>query len=407
MKINIEVLFVVILIIINLIISGFFLYLITFINAPEIHADIDLTRVTSDEIVFETNLNINNPNPFDININKISVLSKTIDGNKFTEFSFDGGIIPSNNQKILSQINSINFTGDIPNEITNVISAEIGVKFFGFIEKTLPIEAIVNLSIEKILDNITVPDIVLNARIIELTENGIKFQANIELTNPSDIQLQIEDVNIEMKTDQNKQVGSVSADSGILKPRGILNLEASGELLYIALDAKEIIINLTGEATGIIAGITQSLTLSALSIIEVPNLTELLSLDNDSLKAIVEGEFKIRLRGLITTVRLKIYNPTNIPLESQDLVCGIYGVVGENQKLLAEKEMEVCLNDSIYDICMESELIIKFFKLLTSGTGRIIPESLTIHLEGNISITGTDQTIPLTIDGVLDPRILR
>jgi hypothetical protein len=388
-------------------ISGFFLYLITFIDSPEIHADIELTRVTSDEIVIETNLNINNPNPFDININKINVLSKTIDGKKFSEFSFDGGIIPSNNQKLISQINSINFTGDLPKEITNTISAEIGVKFFGIIEKIIPIEARVNLSLEKILNNITVPDIVLNARITELTENGIKFQANIELTNPSDIQLQIDDINIGLKTDQNKQVGSVSVDSGILKPRGIINLEASGELLYIALDAKEIKIDLTGKATGIIAGITQSLTLSASSIIEVPHLAELLSLDNDSLRAIVEGEFKIRLRGIITTVRLKIYNPTNIPVEGQDLVCRIYGVVGENQKVLAEKEMDLCMNESVYDICMESELIIKYFKLLTSGTGRIMPESLNIHIQGNISIKGTYQTIPLIVNGILDMRILR
>ncbi len=407
MKINIEVLIVVILIILNLIVGGFFLYLITIIDAPGIHAELDLSSITSDEIVLDTKLDINNPNPFDIKVKKIKVVSKTIDGYTFTDFSFDGGIISSNSQKIFSQKKGINFSGDLPKVITNTITAEIGVIFFGFFEKILPVEAVVNVSIENFLNNITVPDININARINELTENGIKFRADIELKNPSDIQLVIDDVIVELKTDNNSQVGSITVDSGILKPRGTLILNASGELLYVALNAKKIIINLEGRATGIIAGITQSITLSASSIIDVPNLTKLLSLENDSLEAIVEGEFKIRLRGLITIVRLKIVNPSNIPLDGIDLKCAIYGMTGDKKKLLAEKEMEPCMNDTLYDICTESELTIKYFKLLTSGGGRIVPEWLNIHIEGNLSIKGTYQSIPLIINGNLDPRIFR
>lgn len=407
MKINIEVLFVIILIILNLIVSSFFLYLITIIDSPEIYAELDLTSITSDEIVIDTKLDIKNPNPFDIKVNKIKVVSKIKDGNIFTGFSFDGGIVPSNNQKIFSQTKGINFSGNLPRVITNIITAEVGVRFFGFFEKILPVEAIVNVSLESFLNNITVPDIKINAGIKELTEKGIVFQADIELTNPSDIQLQIDDVIVELKTDENIPIGSVTVDSGVLEPRGTLILGASGEMRYIALNAKRIIINLEGTATGIIAGLTQSITLLASSIIDIPNLTELLSLDNDSLEAIVEGEFKIRLRGLITIVRLKILNPTNIPLEGKDLICAIYGSTGENKKLLAEKEMEPYMNDSIYDVCMESELIIKYFKLLSSGTGRIIPEWLVIHIEGNLSIKGTYQTIPVIVNGNLDPRIFR
>jgi hypothetical protein len=251
------------------------------------------------------------------------------------------------------------------------------------------------------------PDINIRAGIEEITGEGIIFKTVVEIKNPSNIQLKVDNVFVDLTTEENKSVGSLDLEGGTLTPKGSLTLEALGTVLFEALNAKNIIIDLEGSATGKVAGLTQSITLSASTIIDIPNLSELLSLDNDSLEATVEGEFKIRIRGLITTIGLKIYNPTNIPLGGNDFICAIYGATGEKKKLLAEEKMEPCTDDSLYDICMESQLIIKYFKLLTSGSGRIVPEWLNIHIKGNLSIEGTNQKIPVKVNGNLDPRIFR
>jgi hypothetical protein len=407
MKINIEVLFVIILIILNLSVGGFFLYIINVIESPSISAEINLTDITSNEIVIDAKIDISNPNPFDLIIGDIQLVSETSEGNKFTNISIDGGKVLSNNNKTFSHTKDVSFSGNIPKILKNSITADVGVRVFGFIEKSIPVEAIVIVSAKELIDNLSIPDINIHAGIEEITGEGIIFKSVVEIKNPSNIQLKVDNVFVDLTTEENKSVGSLDLKGGTLTPKGSLTLEALGTVLFEAINAKNIIIDLEGSATGKVAGLTQSITLSASTIIDIPNLSELLSLDNDSLEATVEGEFKIRIRGLITTIGLKIYNPTNIPLEGNDFICGIYGATGEKKKLLAEEKMEPCSDGSLYDICMESQLIIKYFKLLTSGSGRIVPEWLNIHIKGNLSIEGTNQKIPVKVNGNLDPRIFR
>jgi LEA14-like dessication related protein len=407
MKKNIKVALVFILIILNIIAGGFFIYLFFAIDSPSIYAEIDITGLTSKEIQLETLVDISNPNPFDLTLKNVNIVSETKDGDEFTRYSFKGGDVPSNAKKSFKSKDSIRLQGDIPKVLVNSITADVGIKFIGFIEKIIPIKAVIVLSVEDLINNISIPKIKIHGGIEEITEDGLILAGDIEISNPSNIELSVNDIFVELKTEDNNSVGSISLDGGTLEPKGTLNLDVSGIVNYEALNSKSVIIDVNGQATIYVAGLTHSLTISTSAVIDVPNLSDLLELNNDSFDFSLFGEFKIRLRGVITTVDFKVFNPSNIPLEAQDIKCIIYGITEDKKKVIVEKEMESCIVPSKNEVCISTQIRIPYLKLIFSGTGRILPEWFSIRLEGNFAINGTTQTIPISINGYIDPYIFR
>ena len=406
MKINIKVLFVIILIILHLIVGGFFIYPFFAINIPSIYVEIEITELTSEEIQLDTLVDISNPNPFDLFLKNIKIVSKTKEGDEFTRISYKGGDVPSGIKKSFMSKDSIRFQGDIPKVLINTITVDIGVKIFGLIEKEIPLKAVVVLTIEDFINNISIPKIKIHARIDEITEEGVIFNADINITNPSKIELSVDDIFLEIKTNDDMSVGSVSLDGGTLEPKGTLNLEVSGILMYEVLNASSIIIDLEGQATVNVAGISQSLSLSTLTVIDVPDLVELLELDNESFDLSVFGEFKVRLRGIIITVDFEIYNPSSIPLEARDVKLIIFGITGDKKKMIAEEEMETCIVAPKNEVCISTILRIPYLKLIFSGP-IFLPKWIGVSLEGHFAINGANQIIPLSINGYLDPHIFR
>lgn len=405
MKTNIEVVFVIILIIFNLLISGFFIFLIFTINAPDFKAEIKIADLTSEEIKLDTLINISNENSFDLILKNIRIVSKTDDGDDFVSYTFNGGTVPSNAKKSFKSKDNIKLEGDVPKVLVSTITAGVGVKFLGFIEKIIPVKAIIVLSIEDFINNISIPKIKIHGGVNEITEEGLRLVADVEISNPSNIELIVNDIFVKLKTEDDISVGSINLDGGILEPQGKLNLDVSGIVDYEALNSKSIIIDMSGKALINIAGLSQSLKISTLAVIYVPNLSELLNLNNDSFDFSLFGEFKIRLRGLITNVNFKIFNPSKIPLEAKDMKCIIYGVTGENKKIIAEKDMNPCVVLSKNEVCISTQIRVPYLKLLFSGTGRIFPEFFGIRMEGNFAINGTNQMIPISINGYISPHL--
>jgi LEA14-like dessication related protein len=407
MKEKTKVILVLILIILNIIAGGFFIFLFFTIDAPDIYAKIEITDLTSEEIQLGTLIDISNANPFDLTLKNIKIVSETKDGDEFTSYSFKGGTVPSNGKKSFESKDSIRLQGDIPKVLVNTITADVGVKFLGFIEKIIPIKVVIILSVEDFINNISIPKIQIHGGIRDITEDGLIFAADIEISNPSNIEFNVNDIFVDLKTEEGNSVGSISIDGGILEPKETLNLDVSGIIEYEALNSKSIIIDVNGQITINAAGLNQSLTLATSAVIEIPNLSDLLKLNNDTFDFSLFGEFKIRLRGITTVVDLKVFNPSNIPLEIQDIKCIIYGITGDNKKVIAEKDMESCNVSSKNEVCISTQIRIPYLKLIFSGTGRILPEWFGIRLEGNFAINGTNQVIPISINGFIDPYFFR
>jgi len=404
MKTNIEVMFVVVLLLLNVVAGGFFLYLIFTIQAPDIHAEIELVDVFSDELHLKADLSVSNPNPFDLNVRNIKITSLN-DDDEFTRFSFSGGSVGASSDASFGTKKNISFSGNLPRVLKNTVSADVGVKFLGLIEKVISVTAVVDISLEEFLNKSLIPDVTLRAGIDDVTEEGLLFYASVKVENPSNLEVLIDDIEGFVVTEEDAVVGHIQIDGGLISPQETSLFDATGLLHFDALDAHQLFIDIDGRITAEIAGLSQTTSLTLSSILDVPDLAEILHLDNETLDFTLAAEFKVRLRGLRTQVRFRVYNPTNIPLEAKNLVCSVYGLTDNASKLIVEQAMNPCTISSKKDVCIHTDFIMPYLKVLTAGSGRFFPQWFGITIVGDFSIQGTDQVIPISINGYVDPHI--
>ena len=77
------------------------------------------------------------------------------------------------------------------------------------------------------------------------------------------------------------------------------------------------------------------------------------------------------------------------------------------KEIITEKDMESCELASKNEVYISTKLNIPYVKVLMSGKLRIFPQWFSINIIGNFYIEGTNQSIPISINGYLDPHIFR
>ena len=162
----------------------------------------------------------------------------------------------------------------------------------------------------------------------------------------------------------------------------------------------------TGNAGVHLMGFNKAIPLSAIAQLPIPDIKQLL-FGNESLGITISLDAKIRANGFLTTIGLTLYNPSNIPLEANDMLCSIYGLTGENQKMIAQQPMGPSTLESKKQDYLETQILIPYLKLLTAGTQKILPDLFVIRLQGNFSIAGVNQSIPVSLDATINPHLIQ
>jgi hypothetical protein len=75
--------------------------------------------------------------------------------------------------------------------------------------------------------------------------------------------------------------------------------------------------------------------------------------------------------------------------------------------MIAQKPMEATTLESKKQDYLETQILIPYIKLLTSGTKKILPDWFVIRIQGNFSIAGVTQSIPVSIDATINPHLIR
>ena len=153
-------------------------------------------------------------------------------------------------------------------------------------------------------------------------------------------------------------------------------------------------------------GLKKSIPLSTTAQLPIPNIKELL-FHNETLGITIPLHVNLRLRGFLTTIGLTLSNPSKILLQANDILCSIYGLTGGNQKMIAQKFMEPTTVEPIQQDYLETQILIPYIKIFTSGTKRIFPDWFVIKIQGNFSIAGVNQFIPVSIDATISPHLFR
>lgn len=405
-KVSMGVLLLVFLIIGNAVIGGLLVFFIQDIKEPKIDVEFNLSQITTDELIFTARISIDNDNHYDLLIKNLNIVGKTPHGNTILDVEFVGGKIPAKQQRIFSTNETLSFSGDLSSRIYSSIQGVFGVSLAGVFEKTIPFHINITGEFEELLTNISIPKLSILAEVSTITETGVSFHAIVRVENPNLFAMTLQDFTARIQTEQGTLVGEFSEIQGIITPNATTDFYLNGTLLYEALNAKVLTLMVTGNAGVHLMGITKSITLSTTAQLPIPDIKELL-FHNESLGITLSLDVKLRVRGFLTTIGLTLYNPSKIPLQANDVLCSIYGATGENKKLIAEKPMEPATLEPKQQDFLETQILIPYLKLLTAGTRRIFPDWFVIRIQGNFSIAGVNQSIPVSIDATISPRLIR
>jgi LEA14-like dessication related protein len=405
-KITIGVLLVIVLIIINVVIGGVLVYFIQDIREPKIDVNFNLMQLTTDEMRFTARISMKNYNQFDLLIKNLNIIGKTPDGYTILDIRFVGGKIAANQQRIFTTNETLSFFGDLSSKIYISVQGIFGVNFAGIFEKTIPFHINITASFQDLFNNISSPTLSLLAKVTEISEKGVLFQGVVSVENPNSFEMSLENFTARIETENGDMVGEFSQIQGIITPNGTSQFHLNGTLLFKALDAEILTLRVSGNAGVHLMGINKAIPFSAIAQLPIPDIKQLL-FGNESLGITISLDAKIRASGFLTTIGLTLYNPSNIPLQANDMLCSIFGLTGENQKMIAQQLMEPSTLESKKQDYLETQVLIPYLKLLTAGTQKILPDLFVIRIQGNFSIAGVNQSIPVSLDATINPHLIQ
>ncbi len=405
-KIRIGVLLLVILIIINTIIGSVLIFFIQDIHEPKIDVEFTLSQITTDEMRFTARISMENDNQFDLIIKDLNIIGKTPGGDIILDIQFVGGRIVAKQHRIFTTNETLSFSGELPSKIYSSLQGIFGVNVLGIFEKTIPLHINITASFQDLFNNISSPTLRALAVITKITEDGVLFQGIVSVENPNYFEMSLENFTARIENENGELVGEFPQIQGIITPKATSQFHLNGTLFFKALNAEVLTLRISGNAGVHLMGINKAIPLSTIAQLPIPDIKQLL-FGNESLRITISLNAKILASGFLATIGLTLYNPSNIPLEAKDMLCSIYGLTGENQKMIAQKPMKPSTVELKKQDFLETQILIPYLKLFLAGTQKILPDLFVIRIQGNFSIAGVNQSIPVSLDATINPRLIR
>jgi len=384
------------------IVAGAFIFLdIQTMNLPETTLTLELVDLNADEAVLQTTLLVNNPNSFSIFLQNLTIITVADNGEVINHLFMDGGETYAHENRTFTSAATIRFNGTIPNQLTSRITGTVGVMFLGLIKKTLPLKFTMVTSLNNIITQFTLPEIHLSVNFSEITQEGVNFTGNIEITNPYSIDIAIENISVTVETETGSQLGTVTIQGKKIPAKTSQQLTGSGRLLLKALDAKTLRMTLNGDIIVLVAGIRKSMNLSVDAGIVPPRLEQLLSdLPTD---ASLTGKYRYTLRGgLQDQIIFEIKNPNKLTFLATDITVKIYRIDRNKTRLISNGTLADGVITLQNTTILQGDMFIPLSQLWPRFGERLIPDRLQVILRANITIQGLNQTIWVGMIGYQD-----
>lgn len=396
----------IILIIFNIIFASILIIDVQLFKSPDILVEINILDVNSEEVVIESNIKIINPNNFDLKVSDLNIESKTKDGGKIGNITIKGGKIPSNGEKNFNSTDNIKFRSNNLDVIENTVSVKVGINIFGFITKIIPLRITAITSLNEFLESLSPPEVNIDFTFDKLTEKGINISTSIIIYNPTNFEFNINTIHLDINNEYNKNVGNIEILGGSIKPESSEVFSSKGLIELFAFDAETLYMNVSGIAGVKIAGISKNISFSADAAFKIPDIKSFI-FENDSVDISLPVHFKFTPFGIIATVGLRFYNPSEIPLVAEDLICSISRVDGEKNYVIGEEAMESCVIAPKKTVYIKTQIRITYIKYLFSNSFSIFPDWIVLNIKGNFLIAGTRQVLPISLSAYVDPHFLK
>jgi LEA14-like dessication related protein len=392
--------------IINILAAAFIFLDIQALQFPQTTIRIDVIEINSEEILLRHELQIHNPNQFDLLFKDVQILATTSTGDTVTRLTVEGGLIPAQANRSFSATDSITLKGNISELLTSTVTGTVGIKFLGIIQKTIPLEITVLTSLKEALKQIALPTVTVRADFGTITRNDIEITTEIDVTNPNPFNLALNGITLNIATEIGKNVGNFTIVGAPLPAEHTTTVNGQGTILLEALNAKKLFITLTAEAGATIAGINKTLPFSSTIELSIPNLNEFIPSDKP-LELALKVDLQRAKGGLQGNMTLEVINPTKIPLLARDIVVDYYRVKNNARLFIAEGVLGAGELTPENTTLFHGDILLPWSKLFNFSRQGILPDMIFAQLRANISFVGVNQSLPVALGSYIDLQPLR
>jgi len=396
----------VVLFLINIIAAALIFVDIQVLAFPKTTLRVDVIEINTDEIIIHHDIQLYNPNSFEMILRDFQIVATTTDGKVVTNLTIDGGSVPGQSNRSYAANDRIVMKGNLSGLLSSKITGVVGFNIFGIITKTIPLEVTVLTSLKEALNKIAIPGITIRAEFGDITRHAINLTTEMEVSNQNSFGMFIQNFILNITTETGSNVGNFIIPGASIPAKSIITIQGSGSVVIEALNAKKLSIALHADAGANIAGINKSLPLSAQIEITIPNLEEFVPPDKPLELSLDIDLYRTR-GGLKGNMTLEVLNPTKIPFIASDLVVMYYGVKNNQKYLVAEGPFgsgELVPESTTY---FHGEMILSYSKLFNFSGKGFLPDKVFAQLRTKISLPDVNIFIPVAIGSYIDLHLLR
>jgi len=385
--------------IINIVAATFIFLDISIMESPVTTITVDIIEISSDEVILQTTINVANPNSFEVSTKNFNVVTTTTDGYEVARISLEGGDISPYDNRTFSTAASIAFDGYTPETLTTTVKGVIGITI-GFIKKTLPLNIKIITKIEEVLKQFSPPSLHIQVDFEEITQKEINLTGIITVDNPNTFDIYIDDISGMIVTETGKNVGYLKIFGDVIAAKSSQDFDGIGRIIIDAINAEVLMVNINGSAGAKIAGINESLSFNVQAQIPVPDLGTILS--DEAIDAVIRGDYKVSIRGLIDEIIFEVNNPHKIDLYAENITIFIHRVDNNEDRLITQGSLGSGLIKGENVTIFEGQCLIPYSKLFPVEGQRFFPDWLKITIRAEISILGINQSIKVGVVGYQD-----
>jgi len=407
MKKTIVAILIVILLVLNIVGAALIYTNIQTLKFPETTLRIDLVEVNSEEAILHHDLQIHNPNPFDLILQDLRILATTSDGVQVANLVVDGGTIPAGANRSYSSDDIISLKGNLSGTLTSKVTGIAGVNILGVIRKTIPLEITVLTSLNDILEKLSLPTMTVHADIGNITGDAITMTVAIDVSNPNTFNITVHTINLNATTETGKSEGSFTINGATIPAGQTITLNGQGAILFDAFNAKHLFISISTQIGVAIAGFNKTLPFSSTVDVTIPPLEDYLTKDHP-LDLFLLVDFRVKKGGLHGAVTVSMDNPTIIPLYATDLRIDYYRIDNGKKTFLIQSPISGgpfpphSVTNYTGELFLPFKLLIKPLVYKT-----FLPDALFARLNVNFTVFGVNTSVWVGINSDIDLRFFK
>jgi LEA14-like dessication related protein len=406
MKKRLIAILLVIFFLINIVAAAFIFVDIQAMKFPQATIRVDVLEVNSDEITVHHDIQMYNPNSFEMILKNLQIHTTTTSGDQVANITIEGGSIPGNSKKNFSVNDQFNISGDLSGVLTSTLSGTVGIKFLGIFEKTMPLQITVVTSIKEALEAFSLPVLHMHASFGTITKDAITLNTSIDIQNQNPVNASISGISITMVTETGRSVGSFTLDDATIPAKSSVTIHGIGTVLFEALNAKKLFINISANAILFIAGMNKSLPFSSTVEIDVPTIAQFIP-TGEPLELAIKVDLSRGRGGLNGNMTLTVMNPTKIPLVLRDVTVTYDRVKNNEHSFVAVGPLgngDIAPNTTVV---FQGDIFLPYSKLFNVSAGGLIPDMIFAQLRANVSLSGVNQSLPVALGSYIDVKMFR